>query len=1428
MGTGNLNLQAGQYSVALGKVGGAIELTTSSTLIQAANLVADSVIAIEFYFKPGSKFSDAQLFTRNDNAISIGFSSQMINFRTKHTKFGGGVVSDNFDILLNGVSRKSFGYYADGNWHHLVFKFNAAAGTKELFVDGLLANGFSKTISGGTIANTNAAMSLNLVPSGIYRFYGFFDEIAFYNKNITPAFIYKHYLEGQQGLPYSFNNNYTQGIPTAPAVSAGIDVQEFAPGHPNVNVNFIDQLKGFPTPRFKRGHTMRENFQWMNPEFVSGRWQTNITYADAVANSLVIQKELAEVFNYALIVSENTGYYGDYNNLNSFPGAWVNLANQNPQLKAAAISFWPQLRPDLAGFTSGGPYGNSQNKPNTHYLRNSNGQYLNPNGGVGTFKYWSPASPLDSVAYDGLSQKFYIEQLLNKLTRPLNYLNENGEILPYYTAGLMQQDPAVVADKNSSGIIDWFEYYGDRAYRITNIYKSQFNNLLTQNNIFFSHYAVDGYNNYRAKYSEMRNIQSTRNGQKFPTPDFYPRFPSYYWDVPGAWHGLQWIFDCRINELAEGDNLYSPFVAAGWEEDETQNIRPGQWLGLMKILSVTGAEYFYTAFFNLQTSYNPPSVVPAHPNNYIWQEVIPPYAQAVTSRFESLFKNSYLMPGDETNKITNTLPGYRFKTGDARKVIVARKHNSQNQYLISGAIENNSNMMGSVEPEGPVTINLDGQQITLTIRRQGSTYFYDNTNTSAPIFYQIDGWHEYKHPSRWTTDFNIEAELFDNAPANANLKTTFVSNMQAGDFRNTYTTITYSNSVTVPSALEYDFAVRSTAKTYYLWVRARSKNGLPAGASFKIDNGQSRNIACITSTDFRWYRIDSASLAAIQYSNLAVGSHTFKISPYSNAFEIDKFVLTTNSNLGLDNIITSCGAQVNVTIASSLGTALCPGTNTTLTASAGQSFIWSNGATTSSINVSTPGTYIVTVTQNGSIGTATITIASTTPPATPVITTAVENGQIVLKAQQPLASGFLWNNGNTTNRVTVNATGIYTVSATGPGCTSLPGSINITSLLPCSCVAVDLINAYDITNASAVINFNACINADTFVVLYYADKTSSLLYKWASGNDHDIKLTGLSPNTLYRYSVISRCGAKQYYSSKGFFTTLPGNHTCRATPVSLSESQITINSARLNWFNTVADFFVVRYRVIGNSNYNTLIFPGSNLNFAQVNQLISNTNYEWEVRSICNGYWSPFGFTSYFKTLSNAANCATPINLANSTQTTTSLGLTWSNSINVDSVIIRYREEGTVPYKFKRIKGSPNPGSNLVNSLTQNTTYTFEIRYICNGQFSDYSNAISATTKSAGGKYAAQVSEETEHNSPITIYPNPVHGILNISFSCETESKISINIVDALGKQKYSHVQACSQGQNIVSTNVEGWSVGMYFVSYTINGMEYRAKLNVY
>ncbi|MFM7176397.1 MAG: T9SS type A sorting domain-containing protein [Bacteroidota bacterium] len=126
---------------------------------------------------------------------------------------------------------------------------------------------------------------------------------------------------------------------------------------------------------------------------------------------------------------------------------------------------------------------------------------------------------------------------------------------------------------------------------------------------------------------------------------------------------------------------------------------------------------------------------------------------------------------------------------------------------------------------------------------------------------------------------------------------------------------------------------------------------------------------------------------------------------------------------------------------------VCFGSSATLNASSGfVSYLWSTGATTSSISTTTSGLYTVTVTNSaGCTGTASQT-ATINPKPTPTITGVFDicqGNSALLNATSGFVS-YLWSNGATSSSIAPTAAGTYTVTVTNAnGCTGV-ASQNVT------------------------------------------------------------------------------------------------------------------------------------------------------------------------------------------------------------------------------------------------------------------------------------------------------------------------------------------------------------------------------------------------
>jgi hypothetical protein len=176
---------------------------------------------------------------------------------------------------------------------------------------------------------------------------------------------------------------------------------------------------------------------------------------------------------------------------------------------------------------------------------------------------------------------------------------------------------------------------------------------------------------------------------------------------------------------------------------------------------------------------------------------------------------------------------------------------------------------------------------------------------------------------------------------------------------------------------------------------------------------------------------------------------------------------------------------------------VCQGSSSTLSAPAGFTYLWSNGATTQTINVTAAGSYTVTITDGlGCSNSSTVAVAVNTRPTVTVSGTAtVCAGQSVTLTAVGGAT-YLWNTGVTTNTLTVTPSANTTYSVIGTNAAGCSDTATFS-------VAVDAIPTMSgtptITNAGCGLS-NGSITGVTVV-------GTGLTYNWTNSANVSVGTT---------------------------------------------------------------------------------------------------------------------------------------------------------------------------------------------------------------------------------------------------------------------------------------------------------------------------------
>ncbi|MBK9335075.1 MAG: hypothetical protein IPM98_00245 [Lewinellaceae bacterium] len=217
---------------------------------------------------------------------------------------------------------------------------------------------------------------------------------------------------------------------------------------------------------------------------------------------------------------------------------------------------------------------------------------------------------------------------------------------------------------------------------------------------------------------------------------------------------------------------------------------------------------------------------------------------------------------------------------------------------------------------------------------------------------------------------------------------------------------------------------------------------------------------------------------------------------------------------------------------------LCAGASATLTASGGSTYLWSTGETTTAIVVSTAGTYTVIVT--GSNGCTSIASAGISVNPLPVAVVTPDN--ITICAGSPViltasgGSGYLWApGGETTESISVNASGQYTVTVTdGNGCTD--SAVATVDLAPSPVLSETHIEP------------TTCVASNGSINLIVTGGIGPFTYNWATPNGNGLvqgqeDQSGLTVGTY----IVTVTGANACTATLAISLIGPGG--CDACPV---------------------------------------------------------------------------------------------------------------------------------------------------------------------------------------------------------------------------------------------------------------------------------------
>jgi len=262
----------------------------------------------------------------------------------------------------------------------------------------------------------------------------------------------------------------------------------------------------------------------------------------------------------------------------------------------------------------------------------------------------------------------------------------------------------------------------------------------------------------------------------------------------------------------------------------------------------------------------------------------------------------------------------------------------------------------------------------------------------------------------------------------------------------------------------------ATAANAYLWNNGATTQSVKVKASgnFSVkitDNNACSNTSSTTSVTVN--ALPSVTISASGSKTFCQGDSVTLTATAANAYlwnngattqslkvkASGNFSVKITDNNACSNTSSTTSVTVNalpsVTISASGSKTFCQGDSVTLTATAANAYLWSNGATIQSVKVKASGNFSVKITDNNSCSntSSTTSITVNALPSVTItasgLTTFCQGDSVTLTASA--ANAYLWNNGATTQSVKVKASGNFSVKITdNNSCSNTSSSTSVT------------------------------------------------------------------------------------------------------------------------------------------------------------------------------------------------------------------------------------------------------------------------------------------------------------------------------------------------------------------------------------------------
>jgi hypothetical protein len=509
----------------------------------------------------------------------------------------------------------------------------------------------------------------------------------------------------------------------------------------------------------------------------------------------------------------------------------------------------------------------------------------------------------------------------------------------------------------------------------------------------------------------------------------------------------------------------------------------------------------------------------------------------------------------------------------------------------------------------------------------------------------------------------------------------------------------------------------------------------------------------ITNSNRLYFGLGSATSVDYAIVHWPAGGSTFIDNP-----SIDSFHEVTEE---------VCAVLPTATISTPGGLNICEGQSITLSVdNASGSYVWSNGATTSSITVNNSGNYYVTVYDaNGCANSSNALNISVANDPTPTISAGGDlefcEGYSVELVANP-GQSYEWSNGQISQAISVTEAGTYSVTVTGNCQTLTSETIDVT--------------VYDAPAAPSI-----------------ADITLT------EPGTADLSVTG---NDVRWYDAVD---ATTPIATGNNFTT----------PVINSTTSYWVEDVTTYGGNTGVGGMINNGSDAGgnltNSNYHLIFDVNTDIILNTVKVYANTTgNRVIRVYDSANNIVNEGTFAVSQGEQVVTLDFAIPAGTGYSLRSGDSNPNLWRDKDLTTGSPFGY------PYDVAGL--ATITGTSVQGNDSDNYYYFFYDWHVSTPSF-----------ECAGPREEVVVIlvgiDELESVSNVSIYPNPSTDVMNVSFNSLQAGKLNVRIIDAVGRVVSSTTHSNGTGSQTFSMNVENLAAGIYQVEFEMEGKKATRKV---